>query len=126
MSSQKRKNSPTGKSIINYITIGLSLFNIIPNIINVIETEAKDIKKNAEVLVLLYLVAIVIMLSVWFSLLAIGIVFMLSVGFTLLKALTITFATNVFLLIILSMCISKAKSNLFFKKTRMIIASIFS
>jgi hypothetical protein len=125
MSTHKRKDSPSGKSIVDFVLIGLSLFRIIPNVINVVEYDAQEVKHSVVNLAFLYLIAIVISLSTWLSLLAIGIVFLLSLQFTLLQALSVTFAVNIFLLLLVYIFILKTKSRLSFKNTRALISNLF-
>src|SRR5438128_1316819 len=103
----EKKNNFLIKFVIDSATFVFSLFKLVPNIISLIESEARSAGKSLIYLLLLYLIAGTLLTSIWLCLLAMCFVYFISLHLSWLLSLFIIVIINILLLVITALIISR-------------------
>lgn len=122
--AERGKKSFLSKIILDTSMIIFSLFNVVPKIIYLIESEARLAKKNLVSLIILFLIAAAFITSIWLCILAMGFIYLISLHLSLLVSLSIIILINILLLIITCLLISRAKHQISFPETRHLLKTI--
>ena len=115
MTSQKK--SLFSRSVINLLLIVPTLFSVVTQFICLFEQEARAAGRSFIELILLLIVTTTLLISAWFSALAILFVYLTSWNLSWHLSLFIILILNILLLIITLLIISKVKDDLAFPGT---------
>jgi hypothetical protein len=114
----KKKKNVVSKFFINIAMLIVSLLKIIPNLFLLIELEAADAGKSIISLIVLYVIAVVLLTTLWLCSIGIGFVFLTSLHLSVIASLCIIGVFNFLLLIITYLFILRTRYNFTFAKTR--------
>ena len=110
--------------ILNRILLSVSLLKIVPSLFMLIEAEAKLAGRDLLATIVLYFIALMLLCSVWISLLAFLFLYLVSLNISSLLSMLVILSLNIFLLLIIYLIILKRKNQSSFPKTREVMKSL--
>jgi hypothetical protein len=116
--------SSLNKVLIDFALLIYSLFKVIPNLLRLLEIEARAVGENAGKLLLLYLIAGTVLPTFWICLMAICLLGLISLNLSWISSLFILLLINLALLIILALVAKKAMRKMVFSRSRQLIRNI--
>ncbi len=120
----EKKNNVFIRFIIDAVMIVSSLFKFIPKFLFILEIEAAAAGKNFVSLIILYLIAGILLISIWICLLSMCFIYFISLHFSWLLSLFIIVIINALLLIITGLMILRTKNKLSFPQTRHLLEKL--
>jgi hypothetical protein len=119
-----RKRGFVSKLLLDFVLTAFSLFNIIPNLLVLFESETKAAVKSISTLLLLYLIAGCVITTTWLCFLALLLIYLISIHLSWLLSLFILFVINILILYIIIRFALKAKHHLSFYKSRRLLRKL--